>query len=290
MAFILEICCIVMNPQNNNQPSPVNTYPHPNLHIGISSHFVKGIFLVIAGALIGGIITYLIASSRFKSPVQTKTMTIKATGSVELKATEATISGYSNDYSKKYTTLVEAENVAKQTAEKAKAEMVKLGVSTTAISISTYATPDYKYEYAPTPAPSEGGVSIPSYPSSTTTGYYPSISVSVTLKSDTLNQADQILKILDTYKLYPTASYYATPSDKTKSEARKNALLDAKSQVEELEDIGNVHVKRIISVKDASAQSTYQDPYYPQATKIYLDQGSTSVPYQVALDIVYQLR
>ncbi len=281
-----------MNQQETNQPAPANMYPHPSIHLGVSSNFVKGIVLVIVGALVGGIITYLIASSRFKSPAQTKTMTIKATGSVELKATEATISGYSNDYSKKYSTLVEAENIAKSISEKVKAEIVKLGVSNSAIVISSYATPDYKYEYyTPTPAPVEGGVPIPSYPSSTTTGYYPSISVSVTLKSDTLPQADQILKILDSYKLYPSASYYATPGDKTKSEARKNALLDAKTQVDELEDIGNVHVKRIISVKDASSeQSKYQDPYYPQATKIYLDQGATSVPYQVALDIVYQLR
>ncbi len=276
-----------------NQPS--NQSPqnhHVGIHIGVSSLFVKGLFLVIAGALIGGVITYLYAVTRFKSPDAFKTISITANGTVEVKATEAVISGYSNNYSKKYTSFSEAEASARTVADKVRTDLAAIGISNQSVSISSYASPDYKYDYyaIPTPVPGDDGTTRIPPPTPTSSEYYPSVSVSVTLKSDAISKLDQVTRILETNNLSTSSSLYALATDEVKSEARKNALLDAKKQVEELEEIGDLRVKKIISVKDASNNSQYQDPYYPTQNKIYMDYGSTTASYQIILDVIYQIR
>lgn len=283
-----------MNPQNTNQQNQINPEKHIKFHVGIPGGFVRGAFLVVFGILIGGIIAYLIASSRFKVPSQTKSLTVRATGTVEMKASEAVITGYSYDTTRTYPTKNEADKVAKQDSEKVKGELVTAGIPNSAISITSYATPDYKYDYSqpvslPTPLP-EGGVSQAPYIPPSPSGYYPTTNVTVTLKTELIGKADQVMGVLDKYKLSPYTSYYATPSDSTRSEARKNALLDASKQIEDLKEIGNVKIGKIISLKDVTIRTDYQNPNYPQTNKIYLEQGSSTAPYQIILEIVYQLR
>lgn len=271
-----------------NSPAPINR--HIGIHIGVSSLFVKGMLLVIGGALIGAVIAYLYAANQFKVQNDSKTITIKASGSVEIEATEANISGYLNDYEKKYTTATEAELSAKSITDKLKTDLAAIGIPNQSVVISSYASPDYKYEYysVPTPAPVDGIIRQPSIP--TANGYYSSISVSIILKSEDISKMDQVVRLLETNRLNPTSSLYATPTEEVKSEARKNALLDAKKQVDELEEIGDLKVKKIISVKDTSIDSKYQDPYYPTDSKIYIDYGDTTASYQVTLEVIYQLR
>jgi len=276
-----------MNPTSNQSQAE----KHVGIHIKLNNSFIKGLALVIVGVLVGGIIAYLYSASRFKSPEPNKTITINSSGSVELKGTEAVISGYLYDYSKKYTTSAEAESAGKIIVDKVKTDLSSLDIPNSNIIVSSYPTPEYKdsgYYPVSTPAP-DGQISFPSYPS--VTAYYISVSVSVTLKGDLVSKTDQVVKILDTQKLSPSTVMYAIPSDALKSEARKKALLDAKMQIDDLEDIGDLNVGKIISVKDTTAESK-QDPYGydPYGGKIYIEQGSTTAPYTVTLEIVYQLK
>lgn len=266
-----------------NQPVSPNIHHqiYANIHIPRGGRVLQIFAFVFLGLVVGVAGMYGYYSAKSEQSQDKNTITLNGMGTKEIAVNEVLVAATKRDLITKYSTKIEASEAFLPLASKYREDLVKMGVVAQSVSVSTFGDSYSRYEYPYDSSEVE---------STTPPTYYSTVTVYIALKDNKVDLTDSIVAYFEQQDMTVTADYFAIPSSQDISEARKNALLDATKQVEELEEIGGLRIDGIISVKDKTQEDRNAYPDAQLESKILVDRGKMTAPIKSSVEVVYQLR